>query len=72
VNRPEIRQWRAESVDTDSGEDLDLQRESIRLAYYGGHTYPQVAPLLGVALGTVTTRIREGLIRMPDCTEVTW
>ena len=50
----------------------ELQRESVKLAYYGGYTYPQVAQLLGVALGTVKTRIRDGLIRMRDCTEVTW
>jgi len=49
----------------------ELQRESIQLAYYGGYTYPQVAQLLGVALGTVKTRIRDGLIRMRDCMEVT-
>jgi RNA polymerase sigma-70 factor (ECF subfamily) len=48
-----------------------LQAESIKLAYYGGYTYPQVAGLLGVALGTVKTRIRDGLIRMRDCMEVT-
>jgi RNA polymerase sigma-70 factor, ECF subfamily len=48
-----------------------LQAESIKLAYYGGYTYPQVAELLGVALGTVKTRIRDGLIRMRDCMEVT-
>ena len=50
----------------------ELQRESIKLAYYGGYTYPQVAQLLGVALGTVKTRIRDGMIRMRDCMEVTW
>jgi len=47
-----------------------LQRESVTLAYYGGYSYPQVAALLGVALGTVKTRIRDGLIRMRDCMEV--
>ena len=50
----------------------ELQRESIKLAYYGGYSYPQVAQLLGVALGTVKTRIRDGLIRMRDCLEVQW
>ena len=50
----------------------ELQRESIQLAYYGGYTYPQVARLLEVALGTVKTRIRDGLIRMRDCLGVAW
>ena len=45
----------------------ELQRESITLAYYGGYSYPQVAKLLGAALSTIKTRIRDGLIRMRDC-----
>lgn len=45
----------------------ELQRESVTLAYYGGYTYRQVAGLLGVAVGTVKTRMRDGLIRMRDC-----
>jgi RNA polymerase sigma-70 factor (ECF subfamily) len=45
----------------------ELQRESVMLAYYGGYTYSQVAALLGVAVGTVKTRMRDALIRLRDC-----
>ena len=45
----------------------ELQRESVTLAYYGGYTYSQVAGLLGVAVGTVKTRMRDALIRLRDC-----
>jgi len=50
----------------------DPQRESITLAYYGGYSYRQVGELLGVALSTIKTRIRDGLIRMRDCLGVSW
>ncbi len=49
-----------------------LQREAVTLAYYGGYTYAQVAGLLGVAVGTVKTRMRDGLIRLRDCMGVDW
>src|ERR1700683_2724013 len=45
----------------------DVQRESITLAYYGGHSYRQVSELLNVTLGAIKTRTRAGLIRVRDC-----
>ncbi|HEX4089013.1 MAG TPA: ECF RNA polymerase sigma factor SigK [Trebonia sp.] len=50
----------------------ELQREAITLAYYGGYTYPQVAKKLEVALGTVKTRIRDGLMRLGNCLGRSW
>ena len=44
-----------------------LQSQAVRLAYYQGFTYPQVAEMLGRPLPTVKTRMRDGLIRLRDC-----
>ena len=49
------------------GSLTELQRESVMLAYYGGYTYREVASLLGVAVGTVKSRMHDGLVRLRDC-----
>jgi RNA polymerase sigma-70 factor (ECF subfamily) len=56
----------AEKVKAAVGSLPEGERRAIELAYFGGHTYREVAVLLDEAEGTVKSRIRSGLRRMRE------
>lgn len=42
----------------------DPQREALTLAYFGGYSQSEIAALVGSPLGTIKTRMRDGLSRL--------
>ena len=44
-----------------------LQRVAVELAFFDGLTHVEIAEQLEVPLGTVKTRVRQGLLKMRDC-----
>lgn len=44
----------------------ELQRQAVTLAYYGGYSHSEVSTMLKVPIGTVKTRLRDGMIRLRD------
>jgi RNA polymerase sigma factor (sigma-70 family) len=47
----------------------DRQREAVELAYFGGHTYREVAEVLGIPEGTAKSRLRDALARLKELLE---
>ncbi|MGR6742261.1 ECF RNA polymerase sigma factor SigK [Microbacterium arborescens] len=49
----------------------EAQREAITLAYYGGYSQSEIAALVGAPLGTIKTRMRDGLTKLRSAMGVT-
>jgi RNA polymerase sigma-70 factor, ECF subfamily len=66
-----LRQATAQQVEQALAVLTASQSEVIKLAFYDGRTYAEVAELLSIPLGTAKTRIRDGLLRLRDSATLT-
>jgi RNA polymerase sigma-70 factor (ECF subfamily) len=64
LEREIVNLTEAETVRSALGSLPESERVAIELAYFGGHTYREVAVLLEQPEGTVKSRIRAGLLRL--------
>jgi RNA polymerase sigma-70 factor (ECF subfamily) len=64
LEREVMQLTEAEAVRSALSTLSDGERRAIELAYFGGHTYREVAVLLEQPEGTVKSRIRAGLLRL--------
>jgi len=48
------------------GRLTELQRQAVELAYYGGYSHSEVSVMLGIPMGTVKTRLRDGMMRLRE------
>jgi RNA polymerase sigma-70 factor (ECF subfamily) len=65
----EVEAWaliRSELVKEALAQLAEGERDAITLAYFGGHTYREVATMLDLPEGTVKSRIRLGLNKLAD------
>ena len=60
---------RSEKVKEAMAHLLPGERQAITMAYFEGHTYREVAQLLGEPEGTIKSRIRLGLRKLADALE---
>ena len=44
----------------------ELQRQALQLAYYGGYSHSEIAGILNCPVGTIKTRLRDGMIRLRE------
>ncbi len=49
----------------------EAQREALVLAYFGGYSQNEISVLIGAPLGTIKTRMRDGLTRLRTAMGVT-
>jgi RNA polymerase sigma factor (sigma-70 family) len=64
-----LRSERSDAVRRALAELPEDQRKAIDLAYFAGHTYREVATLLGIPEGTAKSRLRIGMQRLASLLE---